>query len=579
MTGTAQQIATGEDPSCPYAAMPVAGDIHHAIADCGWGRLIFGQTFADPKVLARTLQEEERTERDVAFHVRDPHLVIGHAPQALFLDPSHTLRLDLMAHMPSAAKGRRVRVRAAVPDDESAINAIYMAHGMVPVRAGYLATLTPEGPVRVLVAEVPGLTGAPPAIAGVVMGVDHHVAFEDHENGSSLWALAVDAHGNVPGIGQRLVLELARQFKAAGRAHMDLSVMHDNSEALGLYAKLGFETVPVFTVKTRSQINEKLYIGPEPDAELNIYAQIIIDEARRRGIGVEIEDARAGLFRLSLGSRSIACRESLSDLVSAVAMSRCDDKTLTHRLLTRAGLEAPAQEAVANVTDALAFLARHKRIVVKPARGEQGHGVAVDLRSEQSVRAAFTRARALCDQVVAEAFVEGQDLRIIVIGGEVVAAAIRRPAAIVGNGEHTIATLIEKQNRRRAAATKGESRIPMDDETERCLRQSGYGMRDVLPDGVTLTVRKTANLHTGGTIHDVTESLHPALADAAIKAATALEIPVVGLDFMVTAPDLPYYHVIEANERPGLANHEPAPTAARFIDLLFPQTKSSLQAA
>ena len=83
-------------------------------------------------------------------------------------------------------------------------------------------------------------------------------------------------------------------------------------------------------------------------------------------------------------------------------------------------------------------------------------------------------------------------------------------------------------------------------------------------------VRKTANFHTGGTIHDVTAELHPNIAAAAEKAARHLDIPVVGIDFIVTDPAESGYVIIEANERVGLANHEPQPTAQRFIDLLFP---------
>ena len=125
---------------------------------------------------------------------------------------------------------------------------------------------------------------------------------------------------------------------------------------------------------------------------------------------------------------------------------------------------------------------------------------------------------------------------------------------------------------RRAAATGGESRIPMDAETERCVTAAGYAYGDVPAEGEAIIVRKTANLHTGGTIHDVTDRLHPRLIDAAVRGAQALDIPVVGFDFLV--PDItgPDYVIIEANERPGLANHEPQPTAERFIDLLFPQT-------
>jgi len=155
---------------------------------------------------------------------------------------------------------------------------------------------------------------------------------------------------------------------------------------------------------------------------------------------------------------------------------------------------------------------------------------------------------------------------------EVVAAAVRKPAEILGTGRHTIKQLLEKVSRRRAAATGGESQIPLDDETLRCIRSEGFEMEDTLPEGKTLQVRRTANLHTGGTIHDVTPQLSETLREAAVRAATTLEIPVVGLDFIVPTVEGEQYYIVEANERPGLANHEPQPTAEKFIDLLFPYT-------
>ena len=105
------------------------------------------------------------------------------------------------------------------------------------------------------------------------------------------------------------------------------------------------------------------------------------------------------------------------------------------------------------------------------------------------------------------------------------------------------------------------------------MRAAGHEMTDVLPVGEELEVRRTANLHTGGTIHDVTASLHPALVTAAVRASRALDIPVTGLDFLVPDVGGPDHVLIEANERPGLANHSPQPTAERFVDLLFPETR------
>lgn len=544
--------------------------------DCGWGRLLLGQTCSDPQALVQALAQESDGRRDVAMYVRDPHVVVALSPQQLFLDPSHSFRLPLRT-APAGAPAAGWRVRQARPEDEGAINRILLARAMLPVAEGYLARIAGDERVTLLVAEEPRDGGR--EVVGVVTGVDHVRACADPEGGCSLWGLAVDPQCLRHGVGQALVLALAQRYRDAGRGYMDLSVMHDNEPAIALYRKLGFERVPVYSVKNRNPINERLYVGPGQDDGLNVYAQILVDEARRRGILAEVLDAEHGYFRLSLGGRSLVCRESLSELTSAVAMSRCDDKRVTRRVLAAGGLRVPAQITVGRGADAeltlAAFLHQHRRVVVKPARGEQGHGISVDLDTMDAVQAAIVRARQWCDDVIVEELVPGQDLRIVVIDHQVVAAATRRPAQVVGDGSSDLRTLVERHSRRRAAATRGESRIPLDAETERCIRAAGHTWASVLPRDAVLAVRKTANLHTGGTIHDVTAQLHPSLRAAAERASRLLDIPVVGLDFMVPAVDGEAYAVIEANERPGLANHEPQPTAERFVDLLFPQTRSA----
>jgi GNAT-family acetyltransferase (TIGR03103 family) len=410
------------------------------------------------------------------------------------------------------------------------------------------------------------------AVIGSVMGLNHQKAFNDPENGSSLWCLAVDPQCTRPGVGEVLVRHLIEHFQSRGLAYLDLSVLHDNQQAKNHYGKLGFRNLPTFAIKRKNGINERLFLGPGPEGDFNPYARIIVEEAHRRGIDVQVDDAEAGLFTLIHGGRRIRCRESLSDLTTAVSMTLCQDKRLTNKVLRAAGLELPVQQLAGNADDNLAFLDEHERVVVKPVDGEQGQGVAVDLRTIEDVQAAVERARQFDSRVLLESFHEGLDLRIVVIGFDVVAAAIRRPAEIMGDGRHTIEQLIEAQSRRRAAATGGESKIPVDEETRRTVEDAGFAFDSVLPADQKLAVRRTANLHTGGCLEDVTAILHPVLKDAAIRAARALDIPVVGLDLMVPAADQPEYVFIEANERCGLANHEPQPTAERFVDLLFPHS-------
>jgi len=544
----------------------------NAELDCGWGRLIFAHTFDDDDKLAQAICDESSGQRNIAIYIQDPHVILALKPQELFLDPSHTYRLWLYNYRDSRIRPRSFVIRRMQDEqDARAISRLLASRNMVPASADFLVEQIPSRVLTHFVAE----DVSSGRVIGTVMGVDHKRAFDDIENGSSLWALAVDPQAGQPGIGRALVAHLADHYSARGRDYMDLSVMHDNRAVIRLYDKMGFQRIPVFCIKRKNAINETLYTTPgEADDQLNPYARIIVDEARRRGIAVDLLDPARGYFSLRVGSRTITCRESLSELTSAIAMSRCDDKPTTLRLLRDAGLETPAGQAAGSVEDNRRFLEAHGRIVVKPARGEQGNGVSLGIDNEDDMEAAIATARQYCEDVLLEANVEGDDLRIVVIDGEVVAAAVRRPAEITGNGTDDIETLIAKQSRRRAAATGGESRIPMDDETRRCLRRGGYDLDSILPEGERVRVRETANLHTGGTLHDVTAELHPDLAGAAEHAARVLNIPVVGLDFIVDAPDKPRYCVIEANERPGLANHEPQPTAERFIDLLFPQTAS-----
>jgi GNAT-family acetyltransferase (TIGR03103 family) len=273
-----------------------------------------------------------------------------------------------------------------------------------------------------------------------------------------------------------------------------------------------------------------------------------------------------------LGGRSIHCRESLSELTTGVAVSICDDKAVTRRIVQAAGVAVPEQIEAGDREQLQAFLAEHGSVVVKPARGEQGRGIAVGLDTIDAVETAVATARRHCDRVLVERRAEGEDLRLVIIGFRLVAAAVRRPARVTGDGKSTLEELIRIQSRRRSAATGGESAIPLDEETLRCLAAAGHGLEDVPPVGKEIQVRRTANLHTGGTIHDVTDEVHPRLVEAAVRAARAIDIPVVGIDFMVRSPRDPDYVFIEANERPGLANHQPQPTAERFIDLLFPNS-------
>ncbi|MGV0850972.1 N-acetylglutaminylglutamine synthetase [Mycolicibacterium phlei] len=574
-TDNTEAITLGlHDASPQYLVDKMADDV---VVEMGWGRLIFGQTFADPNKLAEVLRQESLGRRDICIYAREPHVLVSLAPAELFIDPSHTYRLrfsDNDEPVPSPTGFSVLPLRS--PDDADEMNRVYVRCGMVP------------GPVEVLwqnhleneaVDYLIAVRDDDGSVVGTVTGVDHKRLFSDPENGSSLWTLAVDPASSLPGVGAALTRALAGIYRDRGRAYMDLSVSHDNAAAISLYEKLGFERVPVMAVKRKNAINEPLFTHPPETVEdLNPYARIIADEAMRRGIFVEVLDAEAGEMRLSYGGRTVITRESLSEFTSAVAMARCDDKRLTRRLVAEAGIAVPKGRLATFDDQDIAFLEEVGDVVVKPTRGEQGKGITVGVTGAEDLKAALARAREEHPHVLIEQRAPGDDLRLVVIDSKVVAAAIRRPAEIIGTGHHTVRELIEAQSRRRAAATGGESRIPIDAVTEATVAEAGWSFDDVLPEGTRLRVRRTANLHQGGTIHDVTAKVHQHLCEVAVTAAEAIGIPVTGIDLLVPDVTEPDYVFIEANERPGLANHEPQPTAKAFVDYLFPGSTALPQA-
>lgn len=289
------------------------------------------------------------------------------------------------------------------------------------------------------------------------------------------------------------------------------------------------------------------------------YIQIIIDEAVRRGIAVEVVDDRHGVLHLSDGNgRSELVRASMTSRTSAIAAWRCQDKWQTRQVLERAGLSVPPGRLATLDHRDREFLAGQGDVVVKPVEGQTGDGVTVGVHDLTTLQAAIDAAGVHGPDILLEGRAPGHDLRVVVIGGEVVAAALRKPASISGDGDHTARELVEDEE-----LAVGE------DEVERSLADEDLELDAVPPSDADVPVSAVANVHRGGSIRDVTAELSDDLRRAAIAACEAIGIPVAGVDLMVPDVTGSDYAIIEVNERPGLANHEPHPVVERWFDLLF----------
>ncbi len=297
-----QGIGPGGDPLMAHAEVEHAHQSQGVALDCGWGQIVFGQTFAHRSQAAEVLRAEVEGTRDICIYLRDAHVFVAKHPDEFFVDPSLTFRLDLPAQRISPEPPVGVTIHEMRTMDEAdAVNAIYARNGMVTAPSDVLLQVASRPEVVHLVAVLS--TGQ---VIGTVTVVDHAALFDDPANGSSLWCLTVDPAVAPPGLGQALLGRLAEAMTARGRAFVDLSVLADNTGAIRLYERLGFRRVPELVVKRKNPINERLFRAAPPAHydELNPYARIVADEAMRRGIRVEVTDAQWGELKLTTAPAS-----------------------------------------------------------------------------------------------------------------------------------------------------------------------------------------------------------------------------------------------------------------------------------
>lgn len=230
----------------------------NASLDCGWGRLIFGQTFSRHEDLIELFLEETEGRRDIAMYVWEHHVLLGMAPYLLFLDPSHTYRLWLHNYRPPKRRLRTFYIRPLLRAEEAAeINRIYGQCDMVEADEDTMLQNQATRTFNYFLAFDP----EDDRVIGTITGIDHVHAFNDPDNGASFWCLAVDPRRRTRGVGRALVRHTIEHYLARGREYLDLSVLHDNKKAIRLYRSLGFRRVPVYVVKRRNEINRPLYEG------------------------------------------------------------------------------------------------------------------------------------------------------------------------------------------------------------------------------------------------------------------------------------------------------------------------------
>jgi cyanophycin synthetase len=298
------------------------------------------------------------------------------------------------------------------------------------------------------------------------------------------------------------------------------------------------------------------------------------------------------LIQLGHGKYQQRIQATVTGRTSYIAVELAQDKEETNKILASRGLPVPQQELVRSAERAVRAAERlGYPVVTKPYNGNHGRGISIDLKTPEEVRAGFEAAAEHSSSVIVETLLSGADHRLLVVNGELIAATRRTPGRVLGDGRHSVRSLVDIVNqdpRRGVGHEKVMTRIELDAQADMMLARQGLTPESVPAEGQVVELRSTANLSTGGTATDVTDIIHPDNREMAVRAITAIGLDVGGVDFLCKditesykAADNAGAGICEVNAAPGFRMHvapsegTPRDAAGPVIDMLFPPGAAS----
>jgi cyanophycin synthetase len=362
------------------------------------------------------------------------------------------------------------------------------------------------------------------------------------------------------------------------------------------------EKVGIYAAEASVRIAEALIVGNEYDLEHDIQQMREIREATRLGpsTGSIVEEAiardipwirlnRNSLVQLGYGKNQVRFRATMTEKTSSIAVDIASDKEETKRMLLEQAIPVAKGTTISSVNDVdRAIREVGFPLVFKPLDGNHGRGISINIRNRENAIAAYEFAAKISRRVIVERFVTGYDFRVLVIDHKMVAAALRDPANVKGDGVSTIQQLIDNENmdpRRGYGHEKVLTLITVDRDTLDLLEKKGYTLDTIPAKGEKVFVKSTANLSTGGTSIDVTDQVHPQNIFFCERISKIIGLDICGIDIMAQNLSQPLTDtggvILEVNAAPGFRMHiAPSEGLARnvagnVIDMLYPWGKSA----
>jgi cyanophycin synthetase len=321
------------------------------------------------------------------------------------------------------------------------------------------------------------------------------------------------------------------------------------------------------------QAIDSAYLGPS--------TAHIVAAATERGIP-HLRLNEGNLVQLGHGRRQHRIWTAETDRTSAIAEGIARDKDLTKRLLEGVGVPVPEGRLAASAAEAWEIAEDiGLPVCVKPTDGNHGRGVSLDLRTREDVEEAWVRADKEGSEVIVERSIGGDEHRLLVVAGEVVAAARGEAAWVTGDGRQSVSALVDEQIN--SDPRRGETEdFPL---SRLVLHEDGSILADLArqrltPESVPAAGQRVLIQRNGNVAIDCTDEVHPDVARVVSLAVRTVGLDIAGVDLVAEdigkPPKAQQIAVVEVNAGPGLLAHlkpavgAPRPVGKAIVDHLFP---------
>lgn len=281
--------------------------------------------------------------------------------------------------------------------------------------------------------------------------------------------------------------------------------------------------------------------------------EILVNKARKLNIKVRLVSKEHHVYRFTKDGRSRYVVGELAPLNNSVGARLSKDKHLTKNILNKIGIKTPQGFLLHNWKEVSYLIKKGKLsypLVVKPNEMAAGTDVAANIQNIKELKAIVSSMEKKYPNFVAEKYCEGDDHRLTVLDGKVIASCKRVRPFIIGDGVSSLAELIKSFNEKR------EYKVKIDNEVLRSIKRQGIGLDSIIQRDVTILLRENSNMSTGGMVVDVTDMVNTKFKKIAVKAVSELGLRFAGVD--IITPDISRdskYVITEINGLPGWDIH------------------------